>query len=228
MKTDVRILVVEDEPQMASLLLQALVEDAHAVTTTQNGREGLSLAGTNAFDLLVIDVMLPGIDGLTLTRKLRASGSRVPILMLTARDTTSDVVQGLSCGADDYLIKPFSLEILLARVRALGRRGPAPLTVVLQVADLVVDQGTREVRRGDRKIVLTRTEYSILEVLMRNAPRVVTYDALLDSVWGGDAEVEINTIAAFMRLLRAKIEIAEEARLLQTIRGVGYSLRVEE
>jgi DNA-binding response OmpR family regulator len=228
MRTDVRILIVEDELQMAALLQQGLTEDGHVVTTAHNGREGLSLAETGAFDLLLLDVMLPDLDGWTVVRKLRATGSRVPILMLTARDATADVVQGLTIGADDYLVKPFSLEILLARVRSLGRRGPSPLPAILQVADLTLDQGTREVRRGDRKITLTRTEHSILDVLMRYAPRVVTYEALLDSVWGGDADVEINTVAAFMRLLRGKIELPHETRLLQTIRGVGYALRVEE
>jgi DNA-binding response OmpR family regulator len=228
MLAGVKILVVEDELRMAALLEQSLVEDGHVVTTANDGSQGLSLAQTDAFDLLILDVMLPGVDGWRILSQLRAKGSRVPVMMLTARDATSDVVQGLSMGADDYLVKPFSLEVLLARVRALGRRGPAPLSLVLQIGDLTLDQGTREVRRKDRKITLTKTEHSILEVLMRHAPRVVTYDMLLDSVWGGESDVEVNTVTAFMRLLRSKIEVADEARLLQTVRGVGYALRLEE
>jgi DNA-binding response OmpR family regulator len=228
MEAGVKILVVEDELRMAALLEQSLVEDGHVVTKAHDGHTGLSLAKADAFDLLILDVMLPGLDGWRIVSRLRAIGSRVPVLMLTARDTNSDVVQGLSLGADDYLVKPFSLEILLARVRALGRRGPAPLPLVLRVGDLTLDQGTREVRRQGRKITLTKTEHSILEVLMRHAPRVVTYDMLLDSVWGGESDVEVNTVTAFMRLLRGKIELEDEARLLQTVRGVGYALRMDE
>jgi two-component system response regulator MprA len=171
--------------------------------------------------------MLPGLDGWSVIRRLRTAGSRLPVLMLTARDSTSDVVHGLNLGADDYLVKPFSLEILLARVRALGRRGPAPRPATLRVADLTLDQGTREVTRNGRKITLTRTEYSILELLMRQTPRVVTHDALLETVWGGASDVELNTVSAFMRLLRTKIEATGETRLLQTVRGVGYALRWE-
>lgn len=228
MNTTVRILVVEDEPHMAGLLRQGLAEEGHAVTVTSEGREGLSLAQSDSFDLMLLDVMLPGMDGWTVMRRLRSGGSRMPVLMLTARDAVADVVEGLNLGADDYLVKPFSLEVLLARVRALGRRGPAPRTVTLQVADLTLHQGTREVARGHRKIVLTRTEHAILELLMRQAPRVVTYDALLESVWGNAADIELNTVAAFMRLLRTKIETAGEPRLLQTVRGVGYALRLED
>ncbi len=223
-----RILVIEDETHMAALLAQGLTEDGHVVTKAAEGRDGLSLAQTGSFDLLLVDIMLPGLDGWDIVRRLRAAGSRVPILMLTARDATADVVQGLTIGADDYLVKPFSLEILLARVRALGRRGPALAPLTLHVAELTLDQGTREVRRNDRKIVLTKTEHSILELLMRNAPRVVTYESLFESVWGGDSDIEINTIAAFMRLLRGKIEAENETQLLHTIRGIGYALRAQE
>lgn len=224
----VRILVVEDERHMAELLRQGLVEEGHAVSVAFDGSEGLSLAQSEGFDLLLLDVMLPGKDGWEVVRRLRAAGNRIPILMLTARDATSDVVQGLNLGADDYLTKPFSLDVLFARVRALGRRGPAPRAVTLQVGDLTLHQGTREVKRGSRSIALTRTEYAILEVLMRHAPRVVTRDALLDSVWGGESDVERNTVDAFMRLLRSKIEAAGETKLLETIRGVGYALREEQ
>jgi len=228
MVSDVRILVVEDEPRMAELLRQGLTEEGHAITIAGNGPDGVSLAASDGFDLMLLDAMLPGADGWTVIRQVRGAGNPVPILMLTALNSPDHVVQGLNLGADDYLTKPFSFEILIARVRALGRRGPAPRSLILRVGDLTLHQGTREVRRDNRAITLTRTEHAILELLMRRAPSVVTYDLLLDSVWGGAADIEINTIAAFMRLLRSKIEAAGETKLLQTIRGIGYALRVEE
>jgi DNA-binding response OmpR family regulator len=221
----VRILVVEDERRMAELLREGLSEEGHSVTTAFDGREGLSLAETCAFDLIVLDVMLPRMDGFAIARRLRAQRNKTPILMLTARDASEDIVEGLDLGADDYLTKPFSFEVLFARVRAVGRRGPIPRSVSLQVADLTLNPGTREVRRGERPIVLTRTEFSILELLLRNAGRVVSRETLIDSVWGGDSEIESNTLDAFVRLLRAKIESPGEPKLIHTVRGVGYSLR---
>jgi two-component system, OmpR family, response regulator MprA len=223
-----RILVVEDERRMAELLRQGLMEDGHAVTVALEGRGGLALAGLGAFDLLILDSMLPNMSGLEITRQLRARRDRTPILMLTARDAPGDVVHGLDIGADDYLTKPFSFEVLLARVRAVGRRGPIAQPVVLEAAGLSIHLGTREVRRGARKIELTRTEYVLLELLMRNAGRVLTRESLIESVWGGDSEIESNTLDAFVRLLRGKIEAAGESRLLRTVRGVGYFLRGEE
>jgi DNA-binding response OmpR family regulator len=223
-----RILVVEDAPRMAELLRQGLSEEGHVVTVALEGREGLSLAEAGAFDLLILDVMLPGIDGCAMVRRLRAQRNQTPILMLTARDSPSDIVEGLNLGADDYLTKPFSFEVLLARVRAVARRGPIPRPVHFKLGNLTMDQGAREVRRGNRQIVLTRTEYAILEVLMRNAGRVVTRDTLIDSVWGGDSDIEKNTLDAFVRLLRAKVEAPGEMKLIHTLRGVGYCLRAEE
>jgi two-component system response regulator MprA len=222
-----RILVIEDERRMAELLRQGLVEDGHVVTVALEGRDGLAFAKAGCFDLLILDVMLPGMSGLQIARQLRAHGDRTPILMLTARDAASDIVQGLDIGADDYLTKPFSFEVLLARVRAVGRRGPIAQPVVLETAGLAIHLGTREVRRGARKIELTRTEYAILELLMRNANRVLTRESLIESVWGGDSEIESNTLDAFVRLLRGKIEASGEARVLRTVRGVGYCLRGE-
>jgi two-component system, OmpR family, copper resistance phosphate regulon response regulator CusR len=219
-----RILVVEDEPRMAELLRQGLSEEGHAVTVAHDGRAGLSLAGTEGFDLLVLDVMLPGVDGFTILRRVRARQIQTPILMLTARDATRDVVEGLNLGADDYLTKPFSFQELFARVRAAGRRGPVAQPVWLRVADLSLNQGTREVRRGKRLLALTRTEYAILELLMRNVGRVVPRDNLIESVWGQD-DIESNTVDAFIRLVRAKLEAPGEPKLLHTIRGVGFSLR---
>jgi DNA-binding response OmpR family regulator len=223
-----RILVVEDERRMAEVLRQGLMEDGHAVTVALEGRGGLALAEVGGFDLLILDCMLPGVSGFEITRQLRARRNRTPILMLTARDAPGDVVHGLDTGADDYLTKPFSFDVLLARVRAVGRRGPIAQPVVLETSGLSIHLGTREVRRGDRKIELTRTEYVLLELLMRNAGRVLTRESLIESVWGGDSEIESNTLDAFIRLLRAKIEAAGESRLLCTVRGVGYCLRPEE
>ncbi|HEX5432472.1 MAG TPA: response regulator transcription factor [Bryobacteraceae bacterium] len=222
-----RILVVEDEPRMAELLRQGLAEEGHAVVVALDGREGLSLAEAGSFDLLLLDVMLPGADGFTIVRRVRARRDQTPILMLTARDATKDIVEGLNLGADDYLTKPFSFDELFARVRSAGRRGPVPQPVHLQVGDLTLNQGTREVRRGRRAIALTRTEYAILELLMRHAGRVLSRDTLIESVWR-HGDIESNTLDAFMRLLRVKVEQSGEPKLLHTVRGVGFSLRLEE
>jgi len=191
-----------------------------------DGREGLSLAESDAFDLVMLDLMLPGMDGLTITRRLREGKNRTPVLLLTARDSDRDIVKGLDLGADDYLTKPFSFEVLFARVRAVGRRGAIPQPVVMQVGDLILNQGSRQVTRGGREITLTRTEYAILELLLRNAGRVVPRDTLIESVWGGE-DIESNTLDAFVRLLRHKIEAPGEPRLLQTVRGVGYAVRAD-
>ena len=212
---------------MAELLRQGLTEEGHAVVVAHEGRSGMSLAENEEFDLLLLDVMLPGADGFTIVRRVRARQIQTPILMLTARDATRDIVEGLNLGADDYLTKPFSFQELFARVRAAGRRGPVAQPVVLRVGDLSLNLGTREVRRGPRLITLTRTEYSILELLMRNAGRVLSRDRLIESVWG-HTEIENNTLDAFMRLLRAKVEGPGDAKLLHTVRGVGFSLRVGE
>jgi DNA-binding response OmpR family regulator len=222
-----RILVVEDERRMAEVLRQALVEEGYTVSVAMDGREGLGLAETGEFDLIVLDVMLPGLSGFEIARRLRANRNQTPLLMLTARDSTKDMVEGLDTGADDYLTKPFSFEVLLARVRAVSRRGPIAQPVCLEVAGLTMNPGTREVHRGGRPIELTKTEYAILELLMRSAGRVVTRDALIERVWGGDSDIASNTLDAFIRLLRARIEEPGQVRLIRTVRGVGYSLKPE-
>jgi DNA-binding response OmpR family regulator len=221
-----RILLVEDERRMAELLNQGLTEEGHSVVTAENGRDAVSLAETRAFDLLILDVMLPALDGFGVVRRLRAGRVQTPVLMLTARDAPQDIITGLDLGADDYLTKPFSFEVLLARVRAVARRGPIPQPAHLAFADLSMDPAAHEVRRGARTINLTRTEYVILDVLLRNAGRVVTRDRLIEVVWGG-ASIESNTLDAFLRLLRSKIEGPGEAKLIHTVRGVGYTVRQE-
>src|SRR5215467_1298772 len=223
-----RLLVVEDEATMARLLQEALREEGHDVTVASNGREGLEIASRWQFDAIVLDVMLPGMDGFTVAKRLRSVRNQTPILMLTARDTTKDLIQGLDIGADDYLTKPFSLEVLFARVRAIGRRGPISQPICLQTGDLFMDLGTRQVRRGNRSIALTPREFSILEILMRHSPQVVSREALTEKIWGTEADVESNTLDAFIRLVRAKIDTEGEAKLLHTIRGIGYAIRLED
>src|SRR6266404_4647270 len=196
-----QILVVEDERRMAALVRQGLAEEGHAVTVADNGRDGYDLAADGAFDLIVLDVMLPGLDGVEVTRRLRARKNQTPILILTARDSNADIVKGLNAGADDYLTKPFSFEVLLARVHAVARRGPIPRGVCLEVGSLQLDPAAREVRREGKALELSRTEFSLLETLMRNTGRVVSRDALIAAVWGWDAEVENNTLDVFVHLL---------------------------
>ncbi len=175
---------------MAELLRQGLTEEGFSVTVSRNGAEALCIAQATPFDVIVLDVMLPGLDGFTVARRLREFHNRTPILMLTARDADQDVITGLNLGADDYLTKPFSFEILLARIRAVGRRGPIPHSVILQAGDLRLNETTRQVTRRKRRIQLTRTEYSLLALLLRNAGRVVTRDTIIEKVWGHNSEIE--------------------------------------
>ncbi len=223
-----RILVVEDESRMANLLRQGLSEEGHSVTIASDGREGLVIARTGSFDLILLDVMLPRINGISVTRELRARHNLTPILILTARDCTKDVIDGLDAGADDYLTKPFSFDELFARIRAVVRRGPIPRNVCLRVSDLSLNQSTHEVKRGGRPLHLTRTEFSLLELLMRHAGQVIERNRLIEGVWGVGTEIENNTLDAFMRLLRSKIELPGESRLIRTVRGVGYVVNAGE
>jgi DNA-binding response OmpR family regulator len=222
-----QVLVVEDERRMADLLRQGLEEEGHSVILAANGRDGLAMAESHAFDAIVLDVMLPGLDGFSVARRLRGARNQTPILMLTARDASEDVVAGLNLGADDYLVKPFSFDVLLARLRAVSRRGPISQPVVLQVADLALNAASREVTRNGRRIALTRTEYSLLELLMKRAGRVVTRENLIEAIWGFDSDVRGNTLDAFIRLLRDKIDTEGDAKLIHTVRGVGYAIKPE-
>ena len=207
---------------MATLLKNGLEEEHHFVVIARDGTDGLDLALNQEFDAIVLDIMLPGIDGFEVARRLRAKGNRTPILMTTARDTIPDVVKGLDLGADDYLTKPFSFEEFVARLRAIGRRGPISQGPQLQVADLVLDPATHQVSRGGKQIFLTKKEYQLLELLMRNQGRVVSRETIIDSVWGTADEVESNTIDAFIKKLRQKVDAGAAVRLIHTVRGFGY------
>ena len=225
---NMRILVVEDDLQLAELLRRGLAAQGHAVDVAGDGVKGLERSQNSSYDSIVLDVMLPGIDGLSLIRRLRAGGVHTPILMLTARDSAQDIVRGLDGGADDYLTKPFSFEVLAARLRVIARRNASETDKVLQVADLVVNTETHEVHRGKRQLVLTRTEFVLLEHLMRRAGRVVARDDLTDAVWGIDRDVESNTLDVFIFQLRGKLESSGASRLIQTVRGYGYTVRESE
>ena len=220
-----RLLLVEDDARMRAVIRRGLSEHGHAVEIASTGPEAVDTAGTTAFDVVVLDLMLPGFDGVEVVKRLRATGDRTPILMLTARDAARDVVISLDAGADDYLVKPFAFAVLLARIRALGRRGPVTQQVVLQVGDLMLDCATRAVTRARQPVTLTKTEHNLLEHLLRHAGRVVTRGALIEHLWGSDRSVEENTLDAFVKSLRHKIDPAGSSRLIHTIRGVGYALR---
>jgi DNA-binding response OmpR family regulator len=223
-----RVLIVEDDARMSELLRQGLEEEGHAVVVAGDGETGLAMAQAGEFDVVVLDVMLPKLDGIKVAKRLREERNATPILMLTARDDTADIVKGLDSGADDYLTKPFSLEVLLARLRAVSRRGPIAQPVQLRVGDLELDTATREVRRAGVKVNLSKTEYTLLELLMRRAGQVVRRETIMESVWGYGAEVEDNTLDAFVRLLRNKVEPRGTTRLVKTVRGVGYTVREGE
>ena len=223
-----RILTIEDDRHMAELLRQGLEEEGHSVVLAHTGPEGAALAESGSYDVIVLDVMLPGLDGYAVARRLRGAHNRTPIIMLTARDATADVVQGLDAGADDYLTKPFSFDELLARVRSVARRGPIVRGVALRVGDLTLDPATRDVTRAGSPLTLTRTEYNLLDFLMRRAGHVVAREALIDGVWGYQREIEDNTLDAFVKLLRQKVDGGGHTRLIHTVRGVGYCLREEQ
>jgi two-component system response regulator MprA len=220
-----RILLVEDDRDVAEYVRRELADEGCAISVCHDGAAGLRAAELAAFDIIVFDVMLPIMDGLEVTRRLCREHTHTPILPLTARDAPEDVVRGLDSGADDYLTKPFSFEVLLARIRARTR--PAVQGQRLRFADLVLDLGTREAWRGKRPIALTRTEFSILECLMRASGRVVPRDRLIEEVWG-DRDVTYNNLEVFIRLLRRKVEAEGQAALIHTERGIGYALRSRE
>src|SRR5438105_1502564 len=216
-----RVLLVEDEKKMAHTLKRGLEEDNHRVTVACDGREGLDLAQLHDFDVVVLDVMLPVIDGFEVARRLRRKKPAIPILMLTARDAIPDVIQGLDLGADDYLTKPFAFEELLARLRSVVRRKPSLRSSELKVADLILDPATHRVSRAGTEIKLTATEFRLLEFLMRRVGQVVPRGALIEGVWEIGAELEENTLDAFIHLLRNKVDRDHQYRLIYTVRGIG-------
>lgn len=222
-----KILVVEDEKGMAQVLRRGLEEENHVVSLAHDGVSAVSLAQNARFDLVLLDVMLPGLNGIQVARRLRESRGDIPILMLTARDSVPDIVKGLDSGADDYVTKPFSFAVLLARIRALERRAVELRTHTLCVSDLTLDLTQRCVHRGSREIHLTPTEFRLLEFLMRHEGRVATRSAILEAVWGPADNVEENTLDAFVRLLRRKVDENEPIKLIHTMRGFGYSLGPE-
>jgi two-component system response regulator MprA len=220
-----RILVVDDDPKVLSLMRRGLSFAGYAPDLAADGDEALTIARDNPPDLVVLDVMLPGLDGIEVCRRLRSTDSKLPILMLTARDRVPDRVAGLDAGADDYLVKPFAFDELLARVRALMRRARPEEEESLRLADLTANPATREVHRGDRHVELTAREYELLEFFMRHPRQVLSREQIFERVWGSDFLGGSNLIDVHVMRLRDKLEAAGEQRLIHTIRGAGYSLR---
>lgn len=220
-----RVLVVEDDGAVRRAVERALTFEGYAVQSARDGAEALAVVLNESFDAIVLDVMMPIIDGLEACRRIRARGDTTPILILTARTDISDRVAGLDAGADDYLIKPFALEELLARLRALLRRSEGSVAEVMKVGDLVMDTGSREVRRGDSVLDLTKTEFDLLELLMSNPGIVIDRDTIYDRIWGYDFATSSNSLDVYIGYLRRKTEIDGARRLIQTVRGVGYVIR---
>ncbi|GAA1740979.1 response regulator transcription factor [Nonomuraea bangladeshensis] len=224
-----RLLVVDDEPALREALQSSLEFEGYRVVTANDGQAALDELARASYDAVLLDVMMPRLDGLTACRRLRASGNHIPVLMLTARDAVGDRVSGLDAGADDYLVKPFELDELLARVRALLRRGAlstgGPEGDTLTYADLRMDPATREVTRGERRLDLTRTEYLLMELFLSHPRQVLTRDQILSEVWGFDFEPTSNSLDVYVMYLRRKTEAGGEPRIIHTVRGVGYVLR---
>jgi DNA-binding response OmpR family regulator len=221
-----RVLIVEDQPNVSNYVKRALEEQGYAVDLARTGREALDWAEVVEFDLIVLDILLPEMDGITVCRRLRSQGNQAAILMLTARDTVDDRVTGLDAGADDYLVKPFEIKELLARLRALARRriGPSRSRNLLQVADLTMDTRTRRVWRGNTLIDLTNKEYAVLACLMREPERILTRTEIAESVWNYDVYNQSNVVDVYIRNLRRKIDDPFERKLIHTVRGAGYRL----
>ncbi|HEX2988565.1 MAG TPA: response regulator transcription factor [Chloroflexota bacterium] len=223
-----RILVVDDDPGVTSVLKRGLGYEGYEVVVAGSGREALDLARGNPPDLVILDIMMPGMDGLEVTRRLRAVDGKLPILLLTAKDAPADQVTGFETGADDYVVKPFVFEVLLARVRALLRRREPEEESVLRYKDLALDTGSRVARRGGREISFTTTEYELLHLFLQHPEKVLTRDSIMHRVWGYDFSGDYNILEVYVRYLRSKLEEKGEPRLIQTVRGAGYVLRDRE
>jgi two-component system response regulator MprA len=219
-----RILIIEDDSAILKVLQRSLSYEGYTVDIATDGRTGLNLARDHHPDLVILDWMLPGMDGLEVCRRLRLQGG-LPILMLTAKDTIQDRVQGLDAGADDYIVKPFNLDELTARIRALLRRTQTERNQVYQFADLTMDTSSRQVTRGKRQVPLTAKEYELLELFLRHPRQVLTREVIFDRVWGYDFGGESNVLEVYIRYLRQKLEAEDEPRLIYTVRSVGYVLR---
>ncbi|HEY7630658.1 MAG TPA: response regulator transcription factor [Thermoleophilaceae bacterium] len=220
-----RVLVVEDDPKLAALLGRGLREEGVATDVTSRGEDALWMAGSTEYEAVVLDLMLPGIDGFETCRRLRADGVATPVLFLTARDAVEDRIAGLDGGADDYLVKPFAFGELLARLRALARRGPVPRPAVLSVGELRLDPATRRVWRGSAEISLTAREFALLEAFMRRPGEALSRFDLLEAVWDGTYENRSNVIDVYVRYLREKVDRPFGAASIETVRGHGYRLR---
>ena len=221
-----RILVIDDDPAVTSLLKRGLSYEGFAVDTAKSGAEGLTIAREHPSDLVILDVMMPGLGGFEVLQRLRAADEHLPVLMLTARDASADQVQGLESGADDYVIKPFTFEVLLARVHALLRWQRLEHPQVLRFADLNMDTGSHKVYRGQREVPLTSLEFRVLHEFLIHPQQVLSKEVLLDRVWGYDFDE--NVVEVYVKQLRQKLEAGGEPRLIHTIRGTGYVLRQEE
>ena len=222
-----RILLVEDEEKVSRFVVRGLTEEGFAVDNASDGLTGLELATTYNYDLIVLDLMLPELNGTELLRRIRLTDHRVPILMLTARDAVSDKVEHLEAGADDYLTKPFAFAELMARIKALLRRGSIDRPNVLRIADLEVDRLTQQVRRASRRVELTAKEYALLEYLMANAGRVLSRTMIIDHVWDQSFDGATNIVDVYVRHLRSKVDDGHDTRLIRTVRGVGYKISDE-
>jgi len=218
------VLIIEDDKRIAHVLRMGLLEDGHQADLCHNGIEGRDLVTSDHFDVVVLDVMLPGVDGFGILEHVRKRKRAVPILMLTAKDAMMDIVHGLDLGADDYLTKPFQLEVFLARVRAVGRRGHIPQQPRLSVGELSLDRSNRMAFRGQEAIELTKKEFMILELLMRRVNQLVTREQIITAGWGYDADVRDNTIDFYMHSLRSKIRIEDPSIAIRTVRSLGYLL----
>ena len=219
-----RVLLIEDDVTIARLLEEGLEDESYAVDVVHDGSEGYRTAVADAYDVIILDIMLPGMNGYEVCRALRNDGNKTPILMLTARDTERDIVEGLDTGADDYLAKPFSFDVLLARIRALLRRPNEKLEEILQIGDLKLDPSSKKVTRASQEISLTAKEYGVLEYLMRNKGKVLSKEQIISHVWDFDADVLPNNVELFIMFLRRKIDKPFKSKLIHTVSGFGYKL----